>query len=106
MSAYVIANVEITNPVGCEEYRKRVSATLAAHGGRFVARGGATEVLEGSWAPKRLVIIEFPSMAALKSWYDSPEYRPLIELRNRNARSSLVAIEGSAPTGQNLQQGG
>jgi uncharacterized protein (DUF1330 family) len=96
MPAYLVANIEITDPVGYEEYRKRVPATLAAHGGRFIARGGALDVLEGTWAPKRLVIIEFPSMAALQSWYDSPDYRPLIELRNRNARSSLVAVEGSA----------
>jgi uncharacterized protein (DUF1330 family) len=97
MPAYLIGNIEITDPAGYEEYRKRVPATLAAHGGRFLARGGATQTLEGGWVPARMVIIEFPSMAALKSWYDSPEYRPLIELRNRNARSSLVAIEGVGP---------
>lgn len=97
MPAYLIANIEITNPAGYEEYRKRVPPTLAAHGGRFIARGGAIEVLEGSWAPTRLVIIEFPDMAALKSWYNSPAYRPLIELRQRNARSNLVAIEGAVP---------
>lgn len=96
MPAYLIADIEITDPIGYEEYRKRVPPTLAAHGGRFLARGGTIEVLEGSWNPTRLVIIEFPSMAALKSWYGSPEYRPLIELRNRNARSHLFAVEGSA----------
>lgn len=97
MPAYVIANIDVTNPAGYEEYRKRVAPTVAAHGGRFLARGGSMEVLEGSWAP-RLVIIEFPSMAALKAWYDSPTYRPLIELRNRNATSRVVAIDGVAPT--------
>ena len=97
MSAYLLAHIEVTDPAGYEEYRKRVPPTVVAHGGRFLARGGAIDVLEGSWSPKRLVIIEFPSMAALKSWYDSPEYRPLIELRNRHARSSLIAVEGIAP---------
>jgi len=97
MSAYLIANIDITDPAGYEEYRKRVPPTIVAHGGRFLARGGALEALEGSWTPKRLVIIEFPSMAALRSWYDSPEYRPLVELRNRFARSSLVAVDGIAP---------
>jgi uncharacterized protein (DUF1330 family) len=97
MPAYLIADIEITDPAGYEEYRKRVPPVVAANGGRFLARGGTVEVLEGSWTPTRLVIIEFPSMAALKSFYDSPAYRPLIELRNRNARSKLVAIEGSAP---------
>ncbi len=84
-------------PPAYEEYRKGVAPTLAAHGARFLARGGSFEVLEGTWVPKRVVIIEFPSMAALKSWYDSAAYRPLIALRNRAARSSVVAIEGSAP---------
>jgi uncharacterized protein (DUF1330 family) len=97
MPAYLIANIEITDPAGYEEYRKRVPAVVTEHGGRFLARGGAITVLEGSWSPTRLVVLEFPDMAALKSFYDSPAYHPLIELRNRAARSSLVAIEGSAP---------
>jgi uncharacterized protein (DUF1330 family) len=97
MPAYLIAHIEITDPAGYEEYRKRVPPVVAAHGGRFLARGGAIKVLEGSWNPTRLVIVEFPDMAALKSFYDSPAYRPLIELRNRTARSNLVAIEGTAP---------
>jgi uncharacterized protein (DUF1330 family) len=97
MRAYVIADIEVTDPAGYEAYRKRVPSTIVAHGGQFLTRGGALDVLEGSWTPKRLVIVEFPSMAALRSWYDSPEYRPLIELRNRFARSSLVAVEGTPP---------
>ena len=94
MRAYLIANIEITDPTGYEAYRERVPPTISAYGGRFLTRGGALDVLEGSWTPKRLVIVEFPSMAALRSWYASPEYRPLIELRNRFARSSLIAVEG------------
>jgi uncharacterized protein (DUF1330 family) len=97
MRAYVIADIDVTDPGGYEAYRKRVPSTIVAHGGRFLTRGGALEVLEGSWSPKRLVIVEFPSMAALRSWYDSLEYRPLIELRNRFARSSLIAVEGIPP---------
>jgi uncharacterized protein (DUF1330 family) len=94
MPAYLIANIDVTDPASYEAYRERVPATISAYGGRFLTRGGALDVLEGSWTPKRLVIVEFPSMAALRSWYDSPEYRPLIELRNRYARSSLIAVEG------------
>jgi uncharacterized protein (DUF1330 family) len=97
MPAYLIGNIAVTDPTGYEEYRKRVSPTIAAHGGRFLARGGKTELLEGTWSPMRLVIVEFPSMAALRSWYESPGYRPLIEIRNRYARSELVAVEGTAP---------
>ena len=96
MPAYLFANVEVTDAAGYEQYRQRVSATIEAHGGRYVVRGGATEVLEGDWTPKRLVILEFPDMARLKAWYQSPEYRPLIELRQRTASSTLVAVEGVA----------
>jgi uncharacterized protein (DUF1330 family) len=97
MPAYLIAEVGVTDAAGYEEYRKRVPALVAAYGGRFLVRGGAMTVLEGAWHPKRLVVIEFPDMAALQSWYDSPAYRPLIELRQRTATANVVAIEGSAP---------
>ena len=94
MPAYLIANVDVTDPVGYEEYRRLAPAAIAAHGGRYLARGGATTVLEGEFTPHRLVILEFPDMARLQAFYDSPEYEPLVAMRNRNARSSLVAIEG------------
>jgi uncharacterized protein (DUF1330 family) len=94
MTAYLIADVEVLDKVAYEEYRQKVPATIAAYGGRYVARGGATEVLEGSWAPKRCVLIEFPSMAQLKAWWDSPEYVPLREVRRRSTRSNLIATEG------------
>jgi uncharacterized protein (DUF1330 family) len=94
MPAYLVANVEITDPAGYEDYKKGVPATIAAYGGRYLTRAGATEVLEGDWAPRRMVILEFPDMARLKAWYASPEYRPLLEVRKRTAKSSLVAVEG------------
>ncbi len=94
MAAYLFANVEITDPAGYEEYKKGVPATIAAYGGRYLTRAGATEVLEGGWVPRRVVILEFPSTARLKAWYDSPEYRKLREIRHRTANSTLVAIEG------------
>jgi uncharacterized protein (DUF1330 family) len=94
MAAYVIADVEVIDSVGYEEYRQKVPATIAAYGGRYIARGGATEVLEGTWSPKRCVLLEFPSMAQLKAWWASPEYRPLRAIRERTARSNLVVTEG------------
>ena len=94
MPAYLIADIEVTDPVGYEEYKKRVPAIIAAHGGRYLARGGANEVLEGTWWPRRSAIIEFPSLASLKAFWESPEYQPLRELRERSAKSNLVAIEG------------
>ena len=97
MPAYLIADIVVGDPAAYAEYRKRVLATVEAHGGRFLARGGATRTLEGDWSPQRLVIIEFPSTADLTRWYDSPEYRPLIALRKRASTGSLLAVEGAGP---------
>jgi uncharacterized protein (DUF1330 family) len=94
MTAYVIADIEVLDPAGYEAYRQQVPATIAAYGGRYLARGGATEVLEGSWSPRRCVILEFPSMAQLKAWWDSPEYQPVRAIRERTTRSHLVATDG------------
>jgi uncharacterized protein (DUF1330 family) len=94
MAAYLQANVEITDAVAYEEYRRQVPAIIAAHGGRYLVRGGAVEVLEGEAVPKRQVILEFPDMASLKAFYHSPEYRPLIAMRQRAGKSELIAVEG------------
>ena len=94
MAAYVIANVEVTDPAGFEDYRKRVPATIAAYGGRYLVRGGPTETREGSWSPNRLIVLEFESLARARAWLDSPEYRPLIALRQRTANTDLVLAEG------------
>ena len=94
MAAYALLNIEITDSAGFAEYRKLAPASIAAFGGRFLARGGATEVIEGEWQPHRLVILEFPDVATIKAWYHSPEYRRLAELRQRTATSDFVIIEG------------
>ena len=94
MPAYLIADIEVTDPASYEEYTKRVPAIIAAHGGRDLARGGASEVLEGTWRPKRSAIIEFPDLASMKAFWESPEYRPLRKIRERAAKSNVVVIEG------------
>jgi len=94
MPAYIIADIEITDPATFEEYRKGVPATIAAYGGRYVARGGALESLEGGWSPKRMVVLEFPSMAQAKAWYGSAEYRDLRQMRLRSTNSKAVLVEG------------
>jgi uncharacterized protein (DUF1330 family) len=94
MAAYVIAEVEVTDPAGFEEYRKQVPATIAKYGGKYLARGGATETREGDWRPKRLVILEFPSMDQARRWYDSPEYAPVLAMRLKAAHSKLLLAEG------------
>ena len=94
MAAYVIADVEVTDATAYEEYRKLVPATIAQYGGKYLARGGATEVMEGGWTPARFVILEFPSLDQAKRWYASPEYAPALAIRKRASRSKLVFAEG------------
>ncbi len=94
MPAYVIADIEVHDPAAYEAYRQRVPATVAAHGGRYVARGGATRSLEGTWSPRRLVILEFPSLERFQAWWDSPEYQPLKAIRQGCSTGSLVVTEG------------
>jgi uncharacterized protein (DUF1330 family) len=94
MAAYLFASIEITDPAAYEDYRRRVPAIIAAFGGRYLARGGTVERLEGDAPLNRLVILEFPDMAQLRAFYNSAEYRPLVAMRKRAARSTLLAIEG------------
>ena len=94
MPGYVIGDIEVTDQAVYDDYRKQVLATVEKFGGKFIARGGRTEPLEGGWAPKRLVMLEFPTMEQALKWYRSPEYAPLIKLRQKGARGRLVAVEG------------
>jgi uncharacterized protein (DUF1330 family) len=94
MAAYLIADIEVHNPQAYEEYKERASSTVKQFGGRYLARGGDHEVLEGSWTPTRLVLLEFPDMAALQAWYSSTEYAIAKPFRLANARSCLVSLEG------------
>ena len=94
MAAYVIADIEVLDNAGYEEYRRQVPASIAAYGGRYLARGGATEVLEGSWSPKRCVILEFPDMDRFRAWWSSPEYAPLRAIREGTTRSHLIVTQG------------
>lgn len=96
MAAYVIVDVEVTDPAVFEEYRKQVPATIQKYGGRFLVRGGRTETLEGDWRPKRLVVVEFPSFEQAKRWYDSEEYRGPKAMRFKSSRAKLVITEGSS----------
>lgn len=94
MAVYVIGDVEIVDREAFAEYREKVPATIAAHGGRYLARGGTTEPLEGSWSPQRCVILEFPDMDRFRAWWSSPEYAPLRALRMRSTRSRLIVTQG------------
>jgi uncharacterized protein (DUF1330 family) len=94
MSAYVVVNVTVTDPGPYETYKQMAPPTIAAFGGRYLARGGATEVKEGDWHPNRLVILEFPDSAAARAWWESSEYAPGKALRQTCAQTQLVIVEG------------
>jgi uncharacterized protein (DUF1330 family) len=94
MPAYVVVDIDVTDSVRYEDYKKLSAVAVAAYGGKFLARGGKVEVLEGSWVPTRLVILEFESVARAKQWLESPEYGPAREIRHQTATSHMVVIEG------------
>jgi len=95
MAAYVFGEIEVTDPAVYEDYRKQVLAVVTRYGGKFIVRGGRVEPLEGGWAPKRIVALEFPSMEQALKWYRSPEYAPLIKLRQKAAKGKLIIVEGA-----------
>lgn len=94
MSAYVIVEIEVTDPQVYEEYKRLAPASIAAYGGCYIARGGKTAVLEGDWTPSRLVILEFENLARAQAWWNSPEYAEAKAMRQRSANTHMVAIEG------------
>jgi uncharacterized protein (DUF1330 family) len=94
MSVYVIVDIEVTNPVGYEGYKQLAQEAVALYGGRYIARGGHVETLEGDWPVQRLVILEFENTARAKAWLNSPEYAPARALRHKYARSKMVVVKG------------
>lgn len=94
MSAYVVFDITVNDPEKYEEYKKRTMPTIEAFGGRFIVRGGQLEVLEGDWAPNRVVILEFESMEKAKRWINSPEYSEVKKIRHNTARSNAFIVEG------------
>jgi len=94
MAAYFIVDVDVKNPQAYEAYKQAAAASIAQYGGRYLVRGGPHEVLEGDWRPTRLVVLEFPSVAAAKRWYASEEYNQAKPLRLEHAVGHLVLVEG------------
>ena len=97
MPAYYIAEHIITDPAVFEEYRVKVGPMIASYGGRYLTKGGSHQFPEQPhWRPERVVIIEFPDMASLNAWYNSPEYQPLIALRKQSTsdQDMMFTLEG------------
>ena len=96
MKAYVIVNVSIRDPERYKDYVQAATPTVAAHGGRDVARGGRAEKLEGDVPVNRVVVLEFPSYAQAKGWYDSPEYQAALAIRQSCSTGTIILVEGLA----------
>ncbi len=94
MSAYIIVEIDVQDPVGYQDYKKLAGPTVEARGGKYIVRGGKTEVLEGDWQPKRIVVLEFSSMDAAREWLNCEEYREPRKMRHRTARTNMILVEG------------
>jgi uncharacterized protein (DUF1330 family) len=94
MSAYVVVEIEVLDPERYETYKQLAPPSIAQYGGRYVARGGQVETLEGTWSPKRLVILEFPSVDQAKAWWNSAEYAQAKTLRQAVARTQMIVVPG------------
>ncbi len=96
MPAYVVVQITFEDPVRYSEYRRIAPPSIAVYGGRYVVRGGACEILEGSWLPPRLVVLEFPTVERARAWWASPEYAPAKALRQECASTEMLLIDGVA----------
>jgi uncharacterized protein (DUF1330 family) len=95
MPAYLIVDIEVTDPDRYEEYKRQAQETVEAFGGRYIVRGGTAERLEGTWTPRRLVVLEFPDADTARAWWSSEAYRPARALREATANSNMVLVEGT-----------
>ena len=94
MTAYVIAQLTVTDPEGFEAYRQAVSPVIEAHGGRFLVRGSTVSSLEGEAGRPRIIVLEFPDKATAEGFYNSPEYQGILPLRQNAATGSVIIVEG------------
>lgn len=94
MTAYIIADIKVTNPERYKDYTSQTGPLIEKYGGRFIVRGGEVTVVAGDWTPNRLVVIEFPNMATLKKFHNSKEYQKLAKIREEASEGSLMFVEG------------
>lgn len=94
MSAYIIVDIVVHDPATYEEYKTLAPPSIAAFGGRYIARGGKTETLEGDWSPNRIVILEFPDFEKARAWQASTEYAPAKAIRERAATARMIVVDG------------
>ena len=94
MTAYIILDIEVNDPVRYAAYKDLATPTVAQYGGKYIVRGGKAENLEGDWSPSRIVVLQFENVEQARKWLDSPEYRPALELRHQTAATRSIIVEG------------
>lgn len=94
MAAYILAQVEVKNPEGYEDYKAQAPAAIEKYGGKYLTRGGKVEALEGEGPGHRIVLLEFPDMEAAKAFYNSPEYQAAAKIRQANSEGRFWLLEG------------
>jgi uncharacterized protein (DUF1330 family) len=95
MSAYIIADIQVSDPVAYDDYRPLAAASIARFGGRFIVRGGKVDLLEGEPQPERIVVIEFPDVDTARRWYQSEEYQTALKIRQAASRGRVLLVEGA-----------
>jgi uncharacterized protein (DUF1330 family) len=95
MSAYVIANIRVTDPVQYEEYKRLSTIAINAYGAQVCVRGGEVTVLEGDWQPERVVVLKFASVERAQAFYDSPQYLAARQAREHAADMRMVVVAGT-----------
>jgi uncharacterized protein (DUF1330 family) len=95
MAAYIIAEIQVTDPAAYDEYRPLAAASIARFGGRFLVRGGKLDLLEGETQPERVVVIEFPDADTARRWYHSDEYQTALKIRQVASRGRVFLVEGA-----------
>ena len=95
MSAYIIADIQVSDPVAYDDYRPLAAASVARFGGRFIVRGGKVDLLEGEPQPERIVVIEFPDADTARRWYQSEEYQAALKIRQAASRGRVLLVEGA-----------
>jgi uncharacterized protein (DUF1330 family) len=94
MAAYIIVEIDVTDPAVYESYRQQAGATVQSQGGKYIVRGGPVETLEGDWRPKRIVVLEFESVEQARAWWECEEYREPKKLRQKSAITRMILVEG------------
>lgn len=94
MAAYLIVEVETTDEALMAEYRKHTPGLVAKFGGKFIVRGGRCRTLEGGWTPQRIVVLEFPDYASAERFYESPDYKPVLDMRLKAGKCKAILIDG------------